>query len=515
MGEAWRTDGCVDGQAVRHFVPEAPVCSSATSVDVMVERVYRSPMDSFASATQQLAALRRREVTPTELLEAALDRVERHNPHLNAIVWQDVDAARAEAAAIDGPPTDDRPLLGLPVTVKEAFDLAGAPTTWGIPPLAGNVASADAVVVQRLRAAGAVIHGKTNVPMGLADFQTYNDIYGTTNNPWDPSRTPGGSSGGSAVAVATGMAALEMGSDIGGSIRNPAHYCGLFGHKPTWPIIPSRGHALPGVVAEADIGVVGPLARSAADLDLMLDVLAYPDRIQDGIRYDLPPLDGIDGLRVVLWSDEQMAPVSRAVTDRVRGVGTALEGMGAHVVDDARPDFDPAESHRIFFALLQAFMGASGPLPQWEQERHQADAFAPDDPNAALFQARTMSHHTWMGLHHEREQLRWAWRRFFDDHDVVVMPIMPTSAFPHDQGPPEGRTIDVDGEQRNYFEQMFWAGLPGIAHLPGTAVPTGPDEHGLPIGVQIVGAAFADRITIGVARALEQTGFTFQPPPGY
>lgn len=472
-------------------------------------------MDALSSATEQLDALRAGKVTASELLEVVLARVEKHDDEVNAIVWQDVEAARAAAAAIDGPPTDEQPLRGLPMTVKEAYELTGSPTTWGIPQMKDNVAESDSVVVQRLRAAGAIIHGKTNVPLALADFQSYNEVYGTTNNPWDTSRTPGGSSGGSAVALATGMASLEMGSDIGGSIRNPAHYCGVFGLKPTWGMIPSRGHALPGALAEPDIAVVGPMARSAADLDLALDVLAHPDRIQEGIRYDLPTLKSVEGLRVALWPDDAVAPVSRAVRERVELVGRRLEELGAVVVDDARPAFDPSESHRIYSELLQGFLGAASPLPQWQYERQQADDLPGDDPRKATFQARTMSHHTWLRLHHQRDRLRWAWREFFGDHDVVITPIAVTSAFPHDHGPMTGRTLDVDGEQRDYFEQLFWAGLTGISHLPSTAVPTGPDEHGLPIGVQIVGSAYADRITIGVARALEDAGFGFQAPPGY
>jgi amidase len=472
-------------------------------------------MDAFASATEQLAALRRGEVTATELLDAQLEQVERHDGAVNAIVWRDVDAARAAAAAVDGPPTDDAPLRGLPMTVKEAYDLAGSPTTWGIPAMAGNVATSDSVVVERLRAAGAVIHAKTNVPLGLADLQSYNEIYGTTNNPWDVTRTPGGSSGGSAVALATGMAALEMGSDIGGSIRNPAHFCGVFGHKPTWGMIPSRGHALPGALAEPDIAVVGPMARSAADLDLALGVLAHPDRIQEGIRYDLPRRDSVDGLRVVLWPDDPAGRVSRDVADRVRAVGTALEGLGARVDGDARPDLDPVDSHHTYFQLLHGFFGAAAPATDWERERRQAEELPADDPRTAVFRARTMSHHTWLRLHQRRERLRWAWRHFFDDHDVVVMPVAATSAFVQDQGPLGSRTIDVDGEQRDYFEQLFWAGLPGVSHLPSTVIPTGPDDHGLPIGVQLVGPAFGDRTTIAVARALEAAGFAFQAPPGY
>lgn len=472
-------------------------------------------VDVFSSATEQLAALQRGELTAAELLDAGLAQVDSHNGALNAVIWSDVDNAKAAAAAIDGRPTPERPLLGLPMTVKESFNVTGAPTTWGFPHMVDNVAAEDAVVVERSRAAGAIVYGKTNVPVDLGDFQSYNDVYGTTNNPWDTSRTPGGSSGGAAVALATGMSALEIGSDIAGSIRNPAHYCGVFGHKPTWGLVPPRGHALPGSIADADIAVVGPLARSAADLDLALDVLAHPDRLQEGVVFDLPRLTGVQGRRIALWPDDPVAPVSRVVSDRVRAVGRTLEELGAHVVDDARPNFDAGDAFKVYFDLLQGFVGAASPNAVWEKDRRKADELPDDDPRTAIFHARTMSHHTWLRLHNQRDVLRWAWRRFFDHYDVVVMPISATSAFPHDHSPLSGRTIDVDGEQQYYFQQAFWAGLAGVAHLPATAIPTGTDENGLPIGVQLVGPAFGDRITVGLARVLENAGYTFTRPPEY
>jgi amidase len=466
-------------------------------------------------ATEQLAALQRSEVSAAELLGAHLAQIDKHNGTLNAVIWRDVDAARTAAAEIDSPPTPEQPLLGLPMTVKESFNLAGAPTTWGFPHMVDNVADEDAVVVERSRAAGAIVYGKTNVPLNLSDFQSYNDIYGTTNNPWDTSRTPGGSSGGAAVALATGMSALEIGSDIAGSIRNPAHYCGLFGHKPTWGLVPPRGHALPGAIVDPDIAVVGPLARSAADLDLALDVLAHPDRLQEGIRYDLPRFAGVQGRRVAVWADDPVAPVSRAVSDRVRAVGRTLAELGAHVVDDARPAFDADHASQVYVDLLHGFLGATNPYPVWEKERRKAGELPDDDPRVPTFRARTMSHHTWLRLHNQRDVLRWAWRRFFDEYDVVVMPISATPAFGHDHSPMSGRTIDVDGAQQGYMQQAFWAGLTGVAHLPSTVIPTGPDENGLPIGVQLVGPAFGDRITTGLARVLENAGYAYQRPPGY
>ena len=475
-------------------------------------------MDPFASATDMLRALQQRKVGALELLEAHLARVERFNGKLNAIIWSDVERARAAARALDAAPASHaQPLRGLPMTVKESFDLVGAPTTWGMPALKDNVARSDSVVVERLRAAGAVVFGKTNVPFGLGDLQSYNAIYGSTGNPWDPSRTPGGSSGGAAAALASGMTALEMGSDIGGSIRNPAHYCGVFGHKPTWGLIPVRGHAPPGALAEPDIAVVGPLARSASDLDLALDVLAAPDALDAGVRFELPRFRGTKHLRVALWPNDAMAPVASAVEGRVRDVGRAFRELGANVSDGARPDFDVAQSHRTFGALLQSFVAVGLPAPVYDELVRQAAALAPDDKSdaAEMLRAQTLRHRDWILFHEARTRLRWAWQRFFQEHDLVVMPAAATSAFLRDEGPMEVRRIDVDGKEQGHYQQMFWAGLAGVAQLPASVVPTGADASGLPIGVQLVGPAWGDRITLGAAAALEATGFAFRPPPGY
>jgi amidase len=475
-------------------------------------------MDLFAPATELLRALRRRDVGVLELLDAQLARVERRNGGLNAIVWIDAERARDAARALDArPPRRDEPLFGLPMTVKESFDLAGAPSTWGMPVLKDNVARADSVVVERLRAAGAVVFGKTNVPFGLGDLQSYNEIYGSTGNPWDPARTPGGSSGGAAAALAAGLTALEVGSDIAGSIRNPAHYCGVFGHKATYGLIPTRGHAPPGSLAEPDIAVMGPLARSAADLDLALDLLAHPDLLHAGLRVELPRFRGTRGLRVALWANDPVSPVARAVEQRVRDTGRALAGLGAHVDEHARPAFESAHARRVFGALLNAFLAITLPAPVYDELARQAAALDPADTHdaAQTLRAQTMSHRDWLGFHEAREALRWAWQRFFEEYDLVVMPIAATTAFPRDEGPMEARRIEVNGAPQSHFQQLFWAGLTGVAHLPSTVVPTGPGADGLPIGVQLVGPAFGDRVTLGVAGALEAAGFAFRPPPGF
>ena len=471
-------------------------------------------MIAFQSATELVAMLRDRQLSAVEMLAEYQARVRRFDDKLNSIIWQE---PRVDAIARNATPNST--LAGLPMTVKEAADLAGAPTTWGIPELRRNIAAADSVLVARLRAAGATLFGKTNVPLNLGDFQSYNAIYGTTNNPWDLGRTPGGSSGGSAAALAAGLTGLEMGSDIGGSIRNPAHYCGVFGHKPTYKLIPSRGNAPPGVLAEPEIAVVGPLARSAADLDLALDIVAGPDRIETGIRYDLPRLDGRRpaDLKVAVWANDDVAPVSRDCERGVMKVADALRRSGASVNLEARPAFAARDSHNVYMALLASFIGAGFPEPVFNELKAQALNIAPDDQSdtARQTRAQTMDHRGWVQLNNIREHLRWAWRNFFDEYDVVLAPIASTAAFPHDHSPMETRTIAVDGSVRPYFEQLFWAGLPGVAYLPATVIPTGNNAAGLPIGIQIIGPAFGDRITIGVARLLEADGFAFTPPPAY
>ncbi len=467
-------------------------------------------MHAFETATRLIARLRDGELKARDLLEEYFDRVDRLNPKINAVIWEDRKSARAAADKADR----NGPLAGLPMTVKEAYDLEGSPNTWGIPELANNISSSDAVVVERLRAAQGVIFGKTNVPLGLADFQSYNAIYGTTNNPWDVSRGPGGSSGGSAAALAAGLTGLEMGSDIGGSIRNPAHFCGVFGHKPTFGLIPSRGHAPPGALSGADIAVVGPMARGAADLDLALDLLWQPDAL-DAPRSPLEPFGNrrLKDLRVAVWSDDPFASVSKACRSAVERVADACRKGGAKVDPSARPAFDSASSHAIYSSLLQAALANSLPADVYERQRKLAAS--KDTSHAAeLARTQTADHRTWLTQNEAREKLRWAWHEFFEAFDVVLAPVTLTPAFRHDHSPNGERTIEVDNEVRPYWSQVFWAGLTGVVYLPSTVIPAGQNEP-LPVGVQIIGPAWGDRTTIGVARLLEAEGFAFKAPPGF
>ena len=477
---------------------------------------------TFASATDLVRLIKTRQISSSELLEHYFKRIDVHNAPINAVIAQNRDEARKAAKAADAALArgeDLGPLHGVPMTVKESYDVAGYKTTWGVPEMKDNLAREDALSIQRLKRAGAVIFGKTNVPLRLADFQSYNDIYGTTNNPWDKGRTPGGSSGGSAAALAAGLCGLETGSDIGGSIRNPAHFCGVFGHKPTWNLLPPRGHAMPGVRTPADISVIGPLARSARDLETALLVMAGPDEIQSrGYSLALQRLGKpVSSLRVGVWSDDPVAPVSKAVRARVEAVAAVLRDAGASVDDSARPDLSSRASHTAFQFLLQATMSARIPDPEFQKLSQAVGALAANDTSdrANTLRAQAASFRDWSRHNEARTHLRWAWHAFFQRYDVLLTPIMPTSAFPHDHRAFGERTIDVDGVKRPYFEQVFWAGLAGVSYLPATIVPTGPDTQGLPIGVQIIGPEYGDLATIEVAQILEQRGFAFRSPPGY
>ena len=476
----------------------------------------------FGSATAQAAALRRGQVSSVELLKAYLERVDRFNPALNALVVDDRKVALQRARAADRALAKGEvwgPLHGLPMTVKESFDVVGHPTTWGHLPRKAHVAKQDALAVQRLKAAGAVIFGKSNVPLNLADFQSYNAVYGTTNNPWDLKRGPGGSSGGSAAMVAAGLSALEYGSDIGGSIRNPAAYCGVYGHKSTWCIVPKRGHSLaPKPGAEADLSVIGPLARSAGDLALALKLTVGADDLNArGLVYKLPPAPKrVKGLRVAVWLDQDIAPVDDSVKTRIEAAARALAKAGAKVDFKARPDFDPAQAHRVYSLLLNANLAA--------RRADQADLMAArarlrDDDlseHALALRAATASYKEVFDANQQREHLRWAWNDFFGRFDTVLMPITATAAFPHDQSEPmPARTMRINGADRPYLAQLFWAGLATAPFLPSTVAPVGLTAEGLPVGMQIVGPEFADLSTIWLAGELAGLIGGYQPPPGY
>ena len=479
---------------------------------------------AFLSATELAARIRARETGCEELLRHYLQRVDRYNGEVNAIVVDLREQALHEARQADQALAAGRevgPLHGVPMTVKESYNLAGAATTWGNPEWRGNVAEEDAESVKKLKAAGAVVFGKTNVPLMLSDFQSYNAVYGVTNNPYNLQRIPGGSSGGSAAALAAGLAGLETGSDIGGSIRNPAHFCGVFGHKPTWNLLWMRGHAPPGDMRSTpDISVIGPLARSAADLETALRVMAGPDEIAArGFRLQLPTLPGpsLKGLKVAVWADDAAAPVEAEVRQRVEQVAAALRDGGAEIDFEARPGFNPKQAHRTYQNLLWSTMAARMPEAEYRQLEQRAAALAADDDSdsARTVRAQVASFKMWKQNDEQRAQLRWRWHEFFKDYDLLLTPVAATAAFAHDHRPFGERTIEVNGRPQPYFDQLFWAGLTCSVYLPSTVIPTGLNGDGLPIGVQIAGPEYGDLLTIGAAKLLEEAGFRFGPPAGY
>ncbi len=478
----------------------------------------------FQPACELVADLRARRIGARELLEHYLARIERYNPALNAIVHTEIDRARRAADRADatlGAGSEDGALLGLPMTIKETFDWAGTPSTWGLPHLARNIAQRNALAVDRLERAGAVILGKTNVPAYLADWQSYNDVYGTTANPWDPARTPGGSSGGAAAALAAGLTALELGSDIGGSIRNPAHCCGVYGHKPTFGIVPMRGHALPGMMAPQDIEAAGPLARSAADLAAALAVIAGPDDVAArGWRLTLEPSRAttFDGLRIAVMATCPVAPVDDSVQSAIGALADFLSRRGTRISDTARPAIDPARARDVYVSLLRCATA----LRLTDDDHARSVALAADlDPDdrsyyAQMVRAHAMSHRDRLQLEEERQRMALAWAEFFADWDLLLCPAAMTIAPPHDhQGERWRRTFTINGREEPITDQLFWAGYPGCFYLPATVAPIALSAEGLPIGVQVVGPQFADLTCIGFAGLLEREYFRFVPPPGY
>jgi amidase len=484
----------------------------------------RTPADvlPWPDATAQVAALARREVCSRELLEHYLDRIERIGAPINAVVTLDTDRARACADKADRATARGEswgPLHGLPVTVKDCLETAGLRTTAGAPEYADHVPDRDADAVARLRAAGAVLFGKTNVPAYAADCQTYNPIFGTTKNPWDLSRAVGGSSGGSAAAIAAGLTALELGSDLGGSIRFPAGYCGVYGLRPSVGLVPTRGHVPgpPGSLSTIELATVGPLARSSADLGLALGVLAGPDAAHaTAWRLALPPprAGSLAGYRVAAWLDDEFCPVDTEVLRVLGNVVGAVRAAGAAVDDDARP-CPLRDAERLVQQLIQGAFSVAYPAEHYARLQCVAESAAPGDDTPRTRHARnvtaTLRDH---GTAREAQaQLRSRCAAFFTRFDVLVCPITPTVAIPHDHDPDvDARRITVNGRSRPYGDQIPWASLSGLCGLPAAVVPAGLTRDGLPVGLQVIGPFLEDRTVIDVAGRIGELVGPLVPP---
>jgi amidase len=483
-----------------------------------------TPQWSFATAVEAVKALATREVSAVELARHAIDRIERHDGKINAICVRDfdraLDAARAADAALAR--GEHKPLLGIPLTVKESYNVAGLPTTWGFPMQKDFVAAEDALSITRVKDAGGVILGKTNVPLGLGDWQSYNEIYGTTNNPFDLGRTPGGSSGGSSAALAAGYGPLSLGSDIGGSLRAPAFHCGVYAHKPTYGLAAARGHtppAVPPIPIERDLAVIGPMARSAADLSLLLDVIAGPDPLEAGKAYRLelptPRHTSLKDFRILLIATDPVMPADKAVRGAIETLADNLGKAGVTVSRESPllPDF--AASSALYMRMLLAFLGGTMPQEIYDGAKQAAATLGANDNSLGAERLRdiVLGHREWVQADGMRARLRAQWRELFNHFDAVICPIMPTPAFPHDHSPDqEQRRVSIDGVEHVYTDQLAWPGIATLPGLPATAIPLGL-AGGLPVGAQIVGPWLEDRTPLKLAELIEREFGGFVAPP--
>jgi amidase len=435
---------------------------------------------SEKTALETAQAIARGETSAEAECEAAISRIEERDGDINAVVVRDFDRAREAARAADKANTagEARPLLGVPMTIKESHDVAGLPTTCGLESAKGFIAQEDSLVVQRLKSAGAILLGKTNVPPMLADWQSDNPVYGRTNNPHDHSRVVGGSSGGSAAALAAGMVPLEFGSDIGGSVRIPANFCGVYGLKPSYGVVPLEGHFFPGTDgADIPLSVTGPLARSAADLALALDLtsdIALPRTRRKSLKDS----------RLLVVTDTDLAIVDDAIVTAIDETAERCERAGAAVArqSDLLPDL--AALHRQYLHMLLTVLAARDPA---------SDYPLPDFPG-------------WMDMLDQQARAQRQFRSLFEDFDAILCPNAGTTAFPHSSVPMGERKLIVNGEERGFGEQFGWVSIATYPGLPAASVPIGEDADGLPIGLQIIGGFHADQTVVELARLIGELG---------
>ena len=419
------------------------------------------------------------------------------------MVTLDAERARKAAAAADEATARGEalgPLHGLPITIKDAIETEGIRSTGGAVELAGHVPVTDAPAVAQLKAAGAIVFGKTNLPRWSGDMQAYNQLFGTTNNPWAPDRVPGGSSGGAAAAVACGFTSFELGTDIGGSIRLPSHCCGVFGLKPSFGLVPQRGYLdqVGGGSTDADINVFGPIARAAEDLDLLLGILAGPPPEQRPawrVKLLSPGRARLRDYRIGLWLDDPACPIDTEYLGLLQEAARRLSDAGA-VVETARPDVDFSAQVELFQHLILAAISPSLP--------------------AEVGEAASGSHLAWLRRAQDRARLQARWAAWFESYDLLLCPVSLTPAFPHDQSDDMmSRTLVINGQTRAYLDLANWTGLIGVVGLPSAVVPVGRNAAGVPVGVQVVAPYLHDRRAVRAARLIGQVAGGYQPPPGF
>jgi len=473
---------------------------------------------------QELAmGIRQRQISATEVLEAHLARITQHNPALNAIVTVDEEGARARAKEADISLARGEiwgPMHGVPITIKDAIETAGLRTTGGFPPLADHVPTVDAPVVARLRAAGAIILGKTNLPVLSGDYRADNPIFGRTNNPWDLGRTPGGSTGGGAAALSAGLTPLEIGSDIAASLRGPAHYCGVYALKPTEHRVPLTGHIPepPGLLRGVrHMNTIGPLARSVDDLTLALRLIAGPD----GCQWEVPPvpLDAtpeqpMDRLHLAWTDDFGGVPVTRDTRAALTKLTGELSQIGCHIERRTPAGFDFTTAWETWGEILMAERGATE--PERAAERVAALDARPDS-EVAMFRGLARGASATIKQYTEslskRDTLIAALESFFAQWDALLCPVTVGPAIPH---VPFGTPIDVDGQQVPYLMAGAAYTCPfNVTGHPAVVLPMTLSAEGLPIGLQVVGPRWGEMQLLAIAARLALVIGPFQRPPGY
>jgi amidase len=485
-------------------------------------QVTRAEELVFSSAVDAAQAIRRGTISSLELTELMFKRIDAINPRLNAVVTlmredalaraREADAARAKGKFFGA-------LHGLPITIKDAFGVKGVRTTFGNPAFKDHIPTRDSAVVERLRRAGAVLLGLTNVPFMLGDLQSHNDIFGQTNNPWDLTRTPGGSTGGGAAALAAGLGYLTPGSDIGGSIRIPAHFCGVCGHKPTLNVVPLRGHMqlTPDDFDSPNyLAVAGPLARYARDLKLALEILGGPDG-DEAVAYSwkLPPprRQHLKDYRIGYVLDDKLSPLASDVRAVLSDAVAALRRAGAVLTEGWPPGVNPKEESRNYEFLLDSFF--AGDVPDGKLAELRARAAKQDGSWEALTALAQSGPHKYFIAARERQmRARATWQDFFRAHDAFLLPTTIVTAFKHDHRPWKDRVVETPGGPRPYNDLWFWITFATHTGHPATVVPVGLTAAGLPVGIQIIGPYLEDATPIDLAEKMEEVLGGFRPPLG-
>jgi amidase len=475
----------------------------------------------FGSALEAAAAIRARKISAVELTQHTLRRIDAFQPKLNAYVYQLRDQALDAAKQADQALARNfatGPLHGVPINVKESFGVQGQPCTWGVPQFKNAIAPTDSVAVRRLRTAGAILLGGTNVPKFLMDGQSFNEIYGVSNNPWDLARTPGGSSGGSASSLAAGMGFFSIGSDIGGSIRTPSAFCGIYGHKPTLDILNMGGH-LPGGLQDVPgfstlLAVGGPMARSAEDLEAGLRILAGPEPPDTkAFQWALPPPrhQHLREYRIGYLLEDPATPVSAETKSVLEAAIRACEKAGASVKPGWPDGFQFQELLDVYFFLLGAFDFSMMPPERQQRVRPHFEKRSDNLAKGAL-----SSFADWQRHNRQRLAYRAMWEKLFESVDVFLLPTAFTTAFPHDQTPPDQRQIPMpEGGSQPFWSLLSYITPATLTGCPATTAPAGLSKSGLPVGLQIVGPYLEDATPIAFAQLLAREIGGFQPPLGY